>query len=289
MKEKHKAIATIVISLLAVVSTSSFPLANGQPEQQPLPVLLIHGYASDASVWETWEDLLENDDIVAHAITFTDDPTTFVNEDQCGSAASHAIELNQIIEDFKTNTGSEKINIVAHSKGGLDARVYLANNLLNDDVANLIMIGTPNDGGPIADLNHFTDPCKPAVFDLMTTSQVNNVGRNENTNYYTIAGDWISDYRLQFRPLLNSVTGWVLEDINCPYPSTWFDLEGWTFHNNLNIWRSQIIGGDDGIVPIGSVEEPGEFIPLGRTDNCHKNLFTNEEYNKVIGVLFSSE
>jgi hypothetical protein len=42
-------------------------------------------------------------------------------------------------------------------------------------------------------------------------------------------------------------------------------------------------------VPIESVEEPGEFITLGRTDNCHKNLFTNEEYNKVKEVLFRLE
>jgi hypothetical protein len=58
---------------------------------------------------------------------------------------------------------------------------------------------------------------------------------------------------------------------------------------NLYAWRSQIIGGDDGIVPIDSVEEPGEFITLGQTDNCHKNLFTNEEYNKVKEVLFRLE
>ena len=37
-----------------------------------------------------------------------------------------------------------QINIVAYSKGGLEARAYLANNLSNNDVANLIMIGTPN-------------------------------------------------------------------------------------------------------------------------------------------------
>ena len=33
----------------------------------------------------------------------------------------HAKELNKIVNDFKLETGSSKINIVAHSKGGLDA------------------------------------------------------------------------------------------------------------------------------------------------------------------------
>ena len=38
------------------------------------------------------------------------------------------------------------MNIVGHSKGGLDARVYLSNG--THDVANLIMIGAPNAGSP---------------------------------------------------------------------------------------------------------------------------------------------
>ena len=49
-------------------------------------------------------------------------------------------------------TGQDKVNIVGHSKGGLDARVFLAHNITRDDVANLIMIGTPNAGSPLADL-----------------------------------------------------------------------------------------------------------------------------------------
>lgn len=115
MKVKYTVIAILAILLLTVIATTSFPPANGQPEKR-LPVLLIHGYASDASVWETWEQLLSNDDIVFRAVTFADDPRTFVNEDKCGRAVDHASELNQIVEDFKRDTGSEKISIVAHSK-----------------------------------------------------------------------------------------------------------------------------------------------------------------------------
>jgi hypothetical protein len=34
-------------------------------------------------------------------------------------------------------------------KEELDTRVYLSNDLSNDDIANLIMIGTPNLGSPL--------------------------------------------------------------------------------------------------------------------------------------------
>jgi triacylglycerol lipase len=128
---------------------------------------------------------------------------------------AHATELNQIVKDFKRNTGSEKINIVAHSKGGLDARVYLANNLLNDDVANLIMIGTPNDGSPLADRYSDSDPCKPAVYDLKTTALATRVAKNRNPVYYTIAGNWVSNW-IYWQPLLTYI------DTNCPPSSFLF-------------------------------------------------------------------
>ena len=57
MEEKYTAITTVAILLLTVFDISNFPLANSQTEQ-PLPVLLIHGYFSNALVWETWEELL---------------------------------------------------------------------------------------------------------------------------------------------------------------------------------------------------------------------------------------
>src|SRR5215212_10737246 len=123
--------------VLSLLNIQFVPAANAQSEK--LPLLLIHGYFSNASVWQTWEQLLENDGITARAVTFADDPTSSIDEDACGSAVAHANELNQIIEN-KRDTRSEKINIVTHSKRGLDARVYLANNLFSDDVANLIMI-----------------------------------------------------------------------------------------------------------------------------------------------------
>jgi pimeloyl-ACP methyl ester carboxylesterase len=266
--------STIILSvayLLLLLSNSQFlPVANAQSEK--LPVLLIHGYFSDASVWQTWEELLRNDGIIARAVTFADDPRTFVDEDACGSATAHASELDQIIEQFKSDTGSEKINIVAHSKGGLDARVYLANNLFNDDVANLIMIGTPNRGSIMADLFKNTDPCKPAVFDFTTNSPILNVQKNPHTQYYTIAGDWLSFWvtvPILFPP------GFTYVDINCPL-SFWTPLE--------YRGKFEIIGDDDGIVPITSVESEG-FMPLGRTDSCHTNLFGEEEYDKAREIL----
>ena len=41
------------------VQASATTSPTNSSETRPLPVLLIHGYLSDASVWKKWEDLLK--------------------------------------------------------------------------------------------------------------------------------------------------------------------------------------------------------------------------------------
>jgi pimeloyl-ACP methyl ester carboxylesterase len=260
--EKKMLILQGTTLLMLSLGFQFFPAADAQPEKTP--VLLVHGYASDASVWQKWVNLLQNDGIKAHSVTF-------MGNDACGRAVDHAKELKEIVKQFKMITGAEKINIVAHSKGGLDARVYLANNITNSDVANLIMIGTPNKGSIMADLFHNFDFCQPAVFDIMTNSPILNVQKNPHTQYHTIAGNWLPPY-------------WYL-----PFSQVWFDEDcppsvPWSFLEYTGI--NAIIGPDDGIVPVPSVESGG-FMSLGRTDNCHTNLFGVEEYSKARGILNS--
>jgi uncharacterized alpha/beta hydrolase family protein len=152
-----------------------------QSEKQLLPVLLIHGYGEDAAVWKKWEDMLRKDGIQFFTVTFKD------SDDKCGSSEQHAKELEKRVQDIKQQSGAQKINIVGHSKGGLDARVFLD---ITDtkDVANLIMIGTPNAGSPAAETN---DVCAPAVFDFRPGANATKAAMNPNTKYYTIAGDWM--------------------------------------------------------------------------------------------------
>ena len=152
-----------------------------QSEKQLLPVLLIHGYVEDAAVWKKWEDMLRKDGIQFFTVTFKD------SDDKCGSAEQHAKELEKRVQDIKQQSGAQKINIVGHSKGGLDARVFLD---ITDttDVANLIMIGTPNAGSPAAETN---DACAPAIFDFRPGANATRAEMNPNIKYYTITGDWL--------------------------------------------------------------------------------------------------
>jgi uncharacterized alpha/beta hydrolase family protein len=180
----------IAVIIIAVALASFASLANRPPQtsisgENPLPVLMVHGLGEDASVWKKWEDLLNRDKINFSTITFQE------SDDKCGSSFDHSKEIGKKINEMLSSFSQQyrQVNIVAHSKGGLDARVYLANG--SNNVANLIMIGTPNGGSPLAERSDAT--CKPGVWDELPQSNATRAKMNPNTKYYTIAGDWQPD------------------------------------------------------------------------------------------------
>ena len=81
MNKEIIALAALVAIIISLIGSGSFiSLSNGQSLPQannsttgsvnkPLPVLLIHGYASDVSLWKIWEDLLKKDGIPFYPIT----------------------------------------------------------------------------------------------------------------------------------------------------------------------------------------------------------------------------
>ena len=174
-------LATLGLFAPSIYGQNQSERQQQQTEEKPLPVLLVHGFAEDAAVWKKWEDMLRKDGIQFFTVTFKD------SDDKCGSAKQHAIELENMVQDIKEQSGAQKINIVGHSKGGLDARVFL-DNTDTKDVANLIMIGTPNAGSPVAETNY---ACAPAVYDMRLGANATKAVINPNTKYYTIAGNWM--------------------------------------------------------------------------------------------------
>ena len=148
-----------------------------------------------------------------------------------------------------------QVNIVGHSKGWLDARVYLANG--NHDVANLIMIWAPNAGSPLAQSSNI---CMPAVYDLKPGAADTLVKMNPNTKYYTIAGN------------LNASLG------ICPI-SLFSSME---IFNNLP-------KPNDGLVPVSSVESQGYFHSLGHSKDCQTNLLGDYEYGLARNALLGKK
>ena len=65
---------------------------------------------------------------------------------------SNAHVLKETIEKILSETGKEKVNIIAHSKGGLDSRYLIWKYDFGGKIASLTTVGTPHRGSEIADL-----------------------------------------------------------------------------------------------------------------------------------------
>ncbi|MEZ5024514.1 MAG: hypothetical protein R2728_14895 [Chitinophagales bacterium] len=111
------------------------------------PVLLVSGMGmSDHHLlynyWGNTPDILKEHG----AAVFTAKQFAFT------SHFDNAMELKFRVFEVLEKTGKEKVNIVAHSKGGIEARYMISNLDMGDKVASLTTLGTPHRGTPIADI-----------------------------------------------------------------------------------------------------------------------------------------
>ena len=70
--------------------------------------------------------------------------------DGFGSIEHNAEQLKEYIHRIMLLTGAEKVNIIAHSKGGLDSKYMITNLGMEDNVASLTTLCTPHRGSIIA-------------------------------------------------------------------------------------------------------------------------------------------
>lgn len=109
------------------------------------PVLLVHGvFFRDSERLNYWGRI--------PAQLVQNGATVFYGEHQSAlSIPDSAAELSQRIRTIVQETGCEKVNIIAHSKGGLDCRYALCHNEIVPYVASLTTINTPHRGCGFAD------------------------------------------------------------------------------------------------------------------------------------------
>jgi len=179
------------------------------------PVLLVHGFQwrpyNPVDLWMTMKERLEDDGFEVYISNYAHRPTF-------GNIQTYAKALSEEIEDIKSATGARRVDIVAHSMGGLVARTYIESedfapnsNLYNDDVGKLAMLGTPNHGTPVFTwFRKIFFPESSSVRQMLPNSPFLNILNhggvtrkddswpditNPKVYYYTIAGkrSWIRD------------------------------------------------------------------------------------------------
>ncbi|MEL7005032.1 MAG: alpha/beta fold hydrolase, partial [Bacteroidota bacterium] len=208
------------------------PLATSQESVEiiPQPVVLAHGLWSNA---EAWDSYIASDGFLAEVhpqwqgfavdtmntgSSIFDLVNPFANTPN--SINENSEELNKFIDQVRLNTNAENVDIVAHSMGGLISRKYIQDlmPLVDNDepvVDELIMLGTPNNGSPLADV-------------LFSGILLSKVTKGEFLSAQSASEEYANIYQLQTEYLKNvfnprvydrkDVDFSILAGVNIPLP-----------------------------------------------------------------------
>ncbi len=110
------------------------------------PLVLVHGVGfRDLKYINYWgripNELLRNGATVYYG-----------NQEAWGTVEHNAQDIKDKILNIVRETGAKKVNIIAHSKGGLDARYMISRLEMGDYVASLTMMSSPHRGCKFVDI-----------------------------------------------------------------------------------------------------------------------------------------
>jgi len=136
-----QAAAAVVAPIRAQVSApaAQVPVQSAPPDAGPfVPVLMVPGWFKTGAAFAGLRARMLNagwpEDHVA-AITFAE---------RTGSNREHAREMAAAVDDLLARTGAARVDIIAHSMGGLATRLYLRDH--PGKVRRVVFLATPHRG-----------------------------------------------------------------------------------------------------------------------------------------------
>lgn len=151
------------------VSLDRLPLPMGAART---PVVLVPGWSDESDTLVPLRDAF----VAAGWSPSAVEMVTF--RDPVGSNRDHARELAEVVELLRERTGSDAVDVVAHSMGGLATRVYLGQEG-RDRVRRAVFVATPHRGTWLAHLawGEGGDQMEPGNPFLLELAQVRGVPR----------------------------------------------------------------------------------------------------------------
>ncbi len=152
----------------------------------PRPIVMVHGFSASADAWRNYlgrQGFLSALDLRGFAVgdgqvegrLNTGDlsnPTRRTN-----TIAENAAIVGQYIANVKRLTGAQQVDLVAHSMGGLISRYYIDRVMQERDVAQLLMLGSPNRGTDCSSLPASLGFYLPAALEIRPEYVLRNFNR----------------------------------------------------------------------------------------------------------------
>lgn len=236
-----------------VFESDKIELENARAENEicktRYPVLMVHGiFFRDWQYFNYWgripATLIRNGAQIYYG-----------NQQSASSVERSAGELRDRILEVIRETGAEKVNIIAHSKGGLDSRYAISRLGMDKYVASLTTINTPHNGCNVVDF--LLERVPQPVVDFLT---------NKYNRIFTKLGDNKPDFIAGVKDLSAAAA----ETFNKETPDS-PEVRYSSYMSVMNSWRAaffplnfsyllirKLDGENDGLVYFKSAER-GEF------------------------------
>ncbi len=174
------------------------------------PILLVHGvFFRDSKHLNYWGRI--PDDLILNGAS-----VHYGHQHSAASVADCGGELADRIRAIIEETGCEKVNVIAHSKGGLDMRYALQNCGISPYVASFTTVNTPHTGCIFADflLTTFPESVKEKIADTYNKA-ARKLG-DPNPDFMAAVGDLTATGCAALEPMLAGKSNPApLENIYC--------------------------------------------------------------------------
>lgn len=172
----------------------------------PHPVVMVHGFNSDHTAWTNYlgpngylaelglQGFAVGDGQVSGAM---DTGSLSAPFKRTNSIAQNAVILGEYIGNVQKATGAEKVDLLVHSMGGMISRYYLDRVMTEDNVAQLIILGTPMAGSACSILPASLGMMLPATLEIQPGYMVNvfnqQIVKRQGVPFYALAGTKLLD------------------------------------------------------------------------------------------------
>ena len=180
-------IAITIVFLLSVFSTAEaakrVPVASEKD-----PVVFVHGFTGSSSSFDNMKQWLVSQGWASnylYAIQYSD--TT-------GSSIDNAYELQSFVKNVLRQTKASKVDIVAHSMGGLSTRYYVKYLEGAQKVDDVVTLGSPHHGTTSSYFGLWTEGAREMVPGSAFLNDLNSVDETPNGSDTTSAIQYTSIY-----------------------------------------------------------------------------------------------
>ena len=220
------------------------------------PVLMVHGVGFRDLKWPLYWGRIPN------ALSEIGTELFYGQQDCWARIEDNAKSLKARVRQILDETDSEKVNIIAHSKGGLEARMVASTLGMGGQIASITTIGTPHRGSKTIDrLLKAPD----SLFNIASFAVDNWIGLIGDTkpNFYAVCKDFSTEFAEKFNKENPDVPGVYYQSFAGVMRTPLSDIN----LSTANVIVKMIEGDNDGLVSVESAKWGEAFTLLtGRTN-----------------------